>query len=368
MYPITPAARARPRHRIHLIAAAAAIGLLSFPADAHDLPLGDGKVSGSPKVGHVYSCQRKFDPDAPGARVDGPWIGTSDYDPSEKPAVEGSVSWNAKLELRKEGRKRIVLSNALPATRTGNFPVRRSDPAYRYARNPNSINAMNIVYEMPAEPRLAGSPGCVPMGMIGITVTNTAIFNALDARGQDAPAHEIQDACNGHPQQTGQYHFHNLSPCLNDTRSGPDGTSDILGYALDGFGIYGPYENGRKLTSADLDTCHGRTSPVMWDGEVVEMYHYVFTEDYPYTIGCFRGTPARLPASLQAGAGGPRGDPPPGGPHAGPRARLTDAAAELGVPVDQLMRAVGPPPPDFQRASRMLGIPAERIRQAMGGR
>jgi hypothetical protein len=32
------------------------------------------------------------------------------------------------------------------------------------------------------------------------------------------------------------------------------------------------------------------------------------------------------------------------------------------------MRAVGPPPPDFQRASRMLGIPAERIRQAMGGR
>ena len=106
----------------------------------------------------------------------------------------------------------------------------------------------------------------------------------------------------------------------------------------------------------------------MWDGEVVEMYHYVFTEDYPYTIGCFRGTPARLPASLQAGAGGPRGDPPPGGPQAGPRARLSDAAAELGVPVDQLMRAVGPPPPDFQRASRMLGIPAERIRQAMGGR
>ena len=25
------------------------------------------------------------------------------------------------------------------------------------------------------------------------------------------------------------------------------------------------------------------------------MYHYVFTRDYPYSIGCFRGTPTYVP-------------------------------------------------------------------------
>lgn len=40
-----------------------------------------------------------------------------------------------------------------------------------------------------------------------------------------------------------------------------------------------------------LDGCHGRTSPVAWDGETVDLYHYVATAEYPYTVGCYRGTP-----------------------------------------------------------------------------
>jgi hypothetical protein len=46
------------------------------------------------------------------------------------------------------------------------------------------------------------------------------------------------------------------------------------------------------------------------------MYHYVLTREYPYTIGCFRGTPAILRGA--GGRGGRRGPPPgrmpPGGP------------------------------------------------------
>ena len=29
----------------------------------------------------------------------------------------------------------------------------------------------------------------------------------------------------------------------------------------------------------------------MWHGNKVSMYHYVLTEEYPYTVGCFKGTP-----------------------------------------------------------------------------
>jgi hypothetical protein len=91
------------------------------------------------------------------------------------------------------------------------------------------------------------------------------------------------------------------------------GHSALVGYALDGFGIFGPYDTGGKpLTSADLDDCHGHTHAVPWDGAMVEMYHYHATPDFPYTVGCMRG---RFdPAVLRPILGPPPGKkgPPPG--------------------------------------------------------
>ena len=49
------------------------------------------------------------------------------------------------------------------------------------------------------------------------------------------------------------------------------------------------------LTNKDLDECHGTTSKVWWDGKYVKMYHYVLTAQFPYSLGCFRGTPVKLP-------------------------------------------------------------------------
>lgn len=286
-------------------------------AGAHQLPLGDGKISSRPKVGHIFSCQQRFNPNAGGAHASGDWLGRTTYDPDLKPTVPGSVWWPAELRISLEGKKRVVRSNTLPETPTGRFPIRPQDEAFAYDRNPGSIRETDIAYSMPALPAIAGRAQCVPMGMIGITVTNTAIFNALDGRGKDAPAHEIMDACAGHPERNGLYHFHTLSPCIKDRRSGPGGHSDLIGYALDGFGIYGKYgEGGKRMKNADLDECHGHAGAVIWDGEEREMYHYHMTDEYPYTVGCFRGKPAKLPASLSPGRGGPRGRmrrPPPGG-------------------------------------------------------
>jgi hypothetical protein len=49
---------------------------------------------------------------------------------------------------------------------------------------------------------------------------------------------------------------------------------------------------GNLPTDADLDACHGRTSMVLFNGKIVSMYHYDATLEYPYTVGCYEGTPA----------------------------------------------------------------------------
>ena len=40
-------------------------------------------------------------------------------------------------------------------------------------------------------------------------------------------------------------------------------------------------------------------STVIYDGEMKEMYHYHVNNQYPYSIGCYRGTPIALPKQLQ---------------------------------------------------------------------
>ncbi len=268
------------------------------------LPLGDGLYSNSPKAGYIYSCQTSFNAAQGGASTAGPWIQGKYWNLSKKVAVSGSVSWpNSKVSITVQGTNRMIISNGLPNHPTGVFPIASSDAAYSYDRNPNSIKEQNLSISLTANPTAAASPSCVGMGMIGIMTNGVPIFNGFDAGGRDAAANEVQDSCQGHPQQDGQYHYHSGSSCLNDTIV--NGTSSLLGYALDGFGIYGSYDNGKKLSSADLDVCHGTTSMVMWDGKLVSMYHYVITDDFPYTIACFKGTPITVAQSTSAGNGPP---------------------------------------------------------------
>lgn len=273
---------------------AMALGMAN--SSAHDLPLGDGKISPAPKQGYVYSCQTRFPANGVGAQASGAWLdeAAGTWDPDIKPIVDGSVNWPSQITITLEGDQRVIRANGLPEHTTGTFPVSRSDDAYQYDRNPNAIAAQRVVLSLDQTPELARSPTCVPMGMIGFALSGAAIYNALDAKGDDAPAHEIQDSCNGHPERQGEYHYHNYSDCFVDTRSGPGGHSDLIGYALDGFGLFGMYESsGEILHSGDLDECHGHVGMVEWDGQLVEMYHYHFTEDYPYTLGCFAGQVTR---------------------------------------------------------------------------
>ncbi len=187
-----------------------------------------------------------------------------------------------------------------------------SDPAYQYDRNPNSIAPQSLTYTLNAEPTVASSTSCVS-GEVGVMMTGVALFDAFDAGGRDAGAWEVQDGCNGHPQITSEYHYHTLSSCIQDTSAGT-----VIGFALDGFPITGPkVGDDNILTTSDLDECHGITSTITLDGKQVETYHYVMTQDFPYSASCFRATATRPPGQPATGQGQTGGPGPPGGPGQG---------------------------------------------------
>ena len=173
---------------------------------------------------------------------------------------------------------------------TGVFPVASTDPAFQIDRNPNSIKAQSVSYTLNAAPAIDAAPHCVG-GQVGIMTTSVELFDGFDAGLRDAGAWEVQDGCQGHPEITGSYHYHSLSSCVADTN-----VRTVIGFALDGFPITGPKVGDRNLlTTADLDECHGITSDVMLDGETVTTYHYVMTQDFPYSASCFRSAPAKAP-------------------------------------------------------------------------
>jgi YHYH protein len=274
--------------------AVAAVGGQPSATDATRLPLGDGRVSSSPKRGDVFACQGG--PRRPGGAAHaGPWIDGASFDLTAKAVVDGRVRWNGKIAFSRRSASLVITGNGLPhSTPTGRFPIAQDDDAYAYDRNPNAISAQTVSLTLPSRPKPATKASCLPMGMIGIAVNGVAIFNALDDSHRDAVAHETQDLCDGHPQMRGIYHYHSIPICL----AGRTAVSQkrLVGFALDGFPILGYRgENGKLLTNGDLDACHGHTSWITLSGKRVRSYHYHATLEYPYTLGCFRGIPTPSP-------------------------------------------------------------------------
>jgi hypothetical protein len=219
---------------------------------------------------------------------DGSW----DYD--RKPQVLGNVIWPSEFNVTLDGNgNRIITGNALPNHPTGVFPITPGSIAYQYDGNPNIISEHEVLYTFPAIPQIAAEPSCVPFGSSGISLSGSAIYHGSSTLGNDAAAHEILDRFGGHTDGTERYHYHFPAEELQDhIHPHSSGHSPLMGYMLDGFGIYGPYgENGELLHSGDLDECHGHSHSVLWDGDMIDLYHYHWTYDFPYNLGCFKGTP-----------------------------------------------------------------------------
>lgn len=281
----------------------------AFPSGV--VPLGDYKyVTSAAKKGYVYLCNARKD--NPGSMVLGPWVSGSTWNLKQKVTVDGAVTWkNASFSQSLSGAYRILTGNDLPINHTtGVFPVASTDDAHAYDPNPNTISAQSMKTELPANPTYSSTPYCMG-GEVGIMLSGVALFNAFDAGLRDAPAHELQDTCSGHPQGSGEYHYHSLPACLKDTS-----VKTVIGFAYDGFPITGPVvEKGKYLTTSNLDECHGLTSEVLLDGKKTVTYHYVMTYDFPYSASCFRGKPITTGPSAEAPSGSTQSAPT--GPSAG---------------------------------------------------
>ena len=97
------------------------------------------------------------------------------------------------------------------------------------------------------------------------------------------------DQYNGHPQQQGIYHYH-IEPTYLTASKGND---VILGFLLDGYPVYGPFENGNRITNSNLDEFHGHTHKT--DDFPNGTYHYHITDADPYLNGSgYYGTPGTV--------------------------------------------------------------------------
>jgi len=275
------------------------------------------------------------------------------------PATEPAPA-AARVSITIEGDKRVIIANGLPDHPTGRFPN---------ANNPNRIAAQSYRYTVPLRPVVNARPTPLPAQPFGIAV-NGVLFDPGTAEywhndrqsgwHYDAKGNAFSlDASNAHVQPNGAYHYHGIPTALLARLSASQPALMLLGWAADGFPIYGPWGHERARDpasglrvlkasyqlkkgsrdaeraqpggaydgifvedfeyvagSGDLDECSGRfgVTPEFPEG----IFHYVLTEDFPFVPRAFRGTPdpsftRRGPpggAGATKGAGKKRGPPP----------------------------------------------------------
>lgn len=178
--------------------------------------------------------------------------------------------------------------------------------------NPNQAENQNFCFKITRNPEEANNNEATGMGHIGVWSNGVSVFNAKDAFSynnqgiwnQDAFVFEGSsfDACLGHPAPNGEYHNHINPTCLYDDLDDQN-HSPIIGYAFDGFPIYGAYayENSdgtgeikRMETSYKLREITERNS--LPDGSILNPSEYGpnvssenplgnYLEDYEYQEG-----------------------------------------------------------------------------------
>ena len=258
--------------------------------DCERLRLGDAHLTTvQPAVGKLFSCQ-PGNPNAPGSDDNKiTWIdrSASTWNLEAKPFLPaGSFAPSpGSITISESEDTRTIEITNLPADgRIGDWPMTQYPALTAIDPNPGIPQATRFTFRLPTNPQVADEPSCASFGAIGTTLNGVVLYNAADARGEDAVAREIVDAFGGHPAMS-EYHYHFLPERL-DVEPLADGHSGLVGYIADGFGLYG-YKGlgGEELTNGDLDECHGH------DHEPIG-YHYHATIEYPYVIGCYKGAPS----------------------------------------------------------------------------
>ncbi len=192
---------------------------------------------------------------------------------------------NVVLSFRGDGFL-TVKSRNLPNHPTAAFPG---------LRNPSYIQELDRTYHIPLEPVLnpsaistdaTDSNHALPMGAIGIAVNGVVFYNPFDAGMRDAS--NIMDYCCGHPSPDNRYHYHKYPICVNTAFVDKgDAPSQVIGFAFDGFPIYGPYQSAGVMAK-DSTTNPLSSFNACYD-DVRGWHYHVTPGKFPYVIGGFIG-------------------------------------------------------------------------------
>ncbi len=182
--------------------------------------------------------------------------------------------------------------------------------------NPNEIVLAEEIFRIPLDPVYNENTTDTTLGTVGVAINGIPIYNPFEDQDETAAYGRIFSSCCGHPQRDGVYHYHKYPTCLRyidgdnfktekekcdniDELIENGQHSPLIGFALDGWPIYGPVgwideERNSKLLSSsykgapdnsgnptfiensgDLDICNGITSPTPEFPEGI--YHYVMS-------------------------------------------------------------------------------------------
>ena len=245
--------------------------------------------------------------------------------------VNNSTLFNGSLTISVNNNKCVFQTNAIP---NHDF----NDGLQSFA---NDVSAQNASVEVTTSPTFASTTTPLSLSVDNALLLNGVKVDLLAAgcfgigNGKVGCNDDNQpwrfdpmfaangfniDSHNAHAQPNGEYHYHGTPNAFYHAENNGS-ESPVVGFAADGFPIFGPYfnDNGtiRKAEpsyhvragnrpsgdgnpggiydgsyrddyeyiegSGDLDECNGMT--------INGVYGYYITDHYPYVLACFKGTP-----------------------------------------------------------------------------
>lgn len=170
-----------------------------------------------------------------------------------------------------------------------------------WTNNPNIPTNKNFVFKITRNPvQNTATLTNTPLGHIGVWSNGVSIFNAKDGMSYNNAGIWNRDAlfwegisfdnCLGHPGPNGEYHHHVNPTCLYNDRINT-AHSPIIGYAFDGFPIYGAYAytntNGTGVIKRMISSYVLNTGTTRVNGPTVDATYPLgaFIEDRTFVNG-----------------------------------------------------------------------------------
>ncbi len=156
---------------------------------------------------------------------------------------------------------------------------------------PVNFNGSNA-WKIPLSPAVAATPTSVVDGPLGVAINGLPIFNPCTqggcVTGGDTKVLGQLDTCNGHAGRADDYHYHAAPNCMMADQPPSYWDTHPLGWALDGFAIFGFNDADGSVATRDA-VCGGNTKTVP-NAPVGYAYHV--TNASPYVTNCLAGTPS----------------------------------------------------------------------------